>query len=451
MSAASSRRVRLGTGAGYSGDRLEPAMELAECAEIDYLVFECLAERTIALAQQERRREPTRGYDPFLEARMRAVLPTCVRRRIRIVTNAGAANPVAAATFVRDLAHELGLAGLRVAAVLGDDVLHLVRDGLVRIRSGGEPTDAVPRDVLSANAYLGAEPIVEALAGGADVVITGRVADSSLFLAPLVHELGWASDDWTRLARGAIAGHLLECAGQITGGYFADPGYKDVANLARLGFPIGEVAEDGSTMITKLPDAGGCVTVRTCTEQLLYEMHDPSGYVTPDVIADITSATVTALGADRVMVQGVGGKERPRMLKVSVGYGDGFVGEGQISFAGPGAVARARLALDVVAERLRMTGVRTSELRLDLVGMNALHGDTLSSAGGDPYEVRARVTARCDRMCDARRVGDEVETLYTNGPAGGGGVTKSAREVIAVTSAFVPREAVRPSVAWLEA
>ena len=193
------------------------------------------------------------------------------------------------------------------------------------------------------------------------------------------------------------------------------------------------------------------MTVRTCTEQLLYEMHDPSGYVTPDVIADITHATVTELSADRVMVQGVEGRERPRLLKVSVAYGDGFVGEGQISFAGPGAVSRARLALEVVAERLRMIGVRTSELRLDLVGMNALHGDTLSSAGGDPYEVRARVTARCDSMCDARRVGDEVETLYTNGPAGGGGVTKSAREVIAVTSAFVPREAVRPSVAWLEA
>jgi hypothetical protein len=451
MSAASSRRVRLGTGAGYSGDRLEPAVELAERAEIDYLIFECLAERTIALAQQERQREPARGYDPFLEARMRAVLSTCARRGIRIVTNAGAANPLAAATFVRGLAHELGLAGLRVAAVLGDDVLHLVRDGVVRVRSGGEPADDLPRDVLSANAYLGAEPIVEALAGGADVVITGRVADSSLFLAPLVHELGWASDDWTRLARGAIAGHLLECAGQVTGGYFADPGYKDVANLARLGFPIGEVAEDGSTMITKLPDAGGCVTVRTCTEQLLYEMHDPSGYVTPDVVADITHATVTELGADRVMVQGVEGRERPRLLKVSVGCSDGFVGEGQISFAGPGAVSRARLALDVVAERLRMTGVRASELRLDLVGMNALHGDTLSSAGGDPYEVRARVTARCASMCDARRVGDEVETLYTNGPAGGGGVTKSAREVIAVTSEFMPREAVRPSVAWLEA
>ena len=447
MSAGTRRPVRLGAGAGYSGDRIEPAVELAERAEIDYLIFECLAERTIALAQQERQRDPARGFDPFLEARMRAVLPACRRRGIRIVTNSGAANPIAAAAFVRDLAASLGLKGVRVAAVLGDDVLHLVGEGALRDASG-EPF-APPRDVLSANVYLGAEPIVEALAGGADVVITGRVSDSSLFLAPVVHELGWRFDDWTRLARGAIAGHLLECAGQVTGGYFADPGFKDVDGLARLGFPIGEVMDDGSIVITKLSDAGGRVTARTCTEQLLYEVHDPSAYATPDVMADISGATVAEEGADRVRVVGVEGRERPRALKVSVGHRDGYVGEGQISYAGPGAVARARLALDVVAERLRCSGVGYSELRLDLVGLNALHGDALS-ASGEPYEVRARVAARCADARDARRIGDEVEALYTNGPAGGGGATKTMREVIAVASAFVPREAVRSSVEWME-
>jgi hypothetical protein len=440
------RVVRLGCGAGYSGDRIEPAVELAERAVIDYLVFECLAERTIALAQQERERDPTRGYDPFLEARMRAVLPACRRRGIRIVTNAGAANPSAAAALVRDVARELGL-GVRVAAVLGDDVLSLVHDGALRDEHGGRFD--VPRDVVSANAYLGSAPIVEALAGRADVVITGRVADPSLFLAPLMYELDWAEDDWTRLARGTAAGHLLECAGQVTGGYFADPGYKDVANLARLGFPIGEVSDDGTTVITKLPGTGGCVTTRTCIEQLLYEIHDPHAYRTPDVTADIGGATLTALAPDRVRLDGVRGHARPSALKVSVGYRDGFVGEGQISYAGPGAVARGRLALEIVAERLRITGVRTSELRLDLIGLNALHGDALSS-GGDPYEVRARVAARCDRIDDARRIGDEVETLYTNGPAGGGGASKSVREVIAVTSAYVARDAVRPSVEWLD-
>ena len=449
MSARDARRVRLGAGAGYAGDRIEPAVELAERAGIDYLVFECLAERTIALAQQERARDPERGYDPLLEARMRAVLVPCRRRGIRIVTNAGAANPVAAATLVHTLARELGVEGLRVAAVSGDDVLHLACDGALR-DADGAPLD-VPAGVMSANAYLGAEGIVEALAGGADVVVTGRVADPSLFLAPLVFELGWPPDDWTRLARGTIAGHLLECAGQVTGGYFADPGVKDVAALARLGFPIGEVAEDGTTVITKLPDAGGCVTTRTCAEQLLYEMHDPSAYVTPDVVADITDVTLAADGADRVRVQGVAGHERPPSLKVSVGYRDGYVGEGQISYAGPGAVERARLALDVVAERLRITAVRTSELRLDLVGVNALHGDALAAGHPDPYEVRVRVAARCADLADARRVGAEVETLYTNGPAGGGGVTKSTREVVAMTSAFVARGAVRHSVSWVGA
>jgi hypothetical protein len=447
MSAPAGRCVRLGAGAGYSGDRIEPAVELAERAEIDYLVFECLAERTIALAQQERQRDMSRGYDPFLEQRMRAVLTPCRRRGIRIVTNAGAANPVAAATVVYAIARELGLGGTRVAAVIGDDVLHLVRAGALR-HADGTPFEP-PYDVVSANVYLGAEAIVEALGGGAEVVITGRVADPSLFLAPLVHELGWAPNDWARLARGTIAGHLLECAGQVTGGYFADPGVKDVAGLARLGFPIGEVEDDGTTVITKLPDTGGCVTTRTCTEQLLYEMHDPAAYTTPDVVADITGATISAVGPDRVRVQSVAGHERPAMLKVSVGYRDGYVGEGQISYAGPGASARARLALDVVAERLRIAGVRTTELRLDLVGVNALHGDALAAGNGEPYEVRARVTARCDSQDEARRIGDEVETLYTNGPAGGGGVTKSTREVTAVTSAFVPRDVVHPSVTWM--
>jgi hypothetical protein len=444
----SGRIVRIGAGAGYAGDRIEPAIELAERAALDYLVFECLAERTIALAQLERRHDPSLGYDPLLLTRMRAVLPACRRRGIRIVTNAGAANPAGAAAAVCELARELELAGLRIAAVLGDDVVEQVRHVGLRADDTDDDRALRPDEILSANAYLGVEPIVEALAGGADVVITGRVADSSLFLAPLVHEHGWAVDDWTRRARGATAGHLLECAGQITGGYFADPGDKDVPALARLGFPIGEIDEDGAVTITKLGDTGGCVTSRTCTEQLLYEVHDPRAYVTPDVVVDLGAATVAEIGADRVVVRGVVGRERPRELKVSVGYRDGWTGEGQISYAGAGAVARARLALEVVAERLRITGVRCRELRTDLIGMNALHGDALSSGWLEPYEVRARVVARCDTRHDAERVANEVETLYTNGPAGGGGATKSVREIVAVTSTFVSRDVVRSAVQW---
>jgi hypothetical protein len=248
-----------------------------------------------------------------------------------------------------------------------------------------------------------------------------------------------------------VAGHLLECAGQVTGGYFVDPTFKDVPHLARLGFPIGEVDADGAITVTKLDGTGGCVTVRTCTEQLLYEVHDPRVYITPDVCVDISEATITELVPDRVRVEGVAGRERPTQLKVSVGHNDGFVGEGQISYAGPGAVARGRVALEVVAERLRMCGVQHDELRLDLIGVNALHGEALSSGAAEPYEVRARVAARCASLCDARRIGEEVEMLYTNGPAGGGGVAKSTRELVGVTSTFVSRDEVHATIEWEEA
>ena len=441
--------VRIGGGAGYAGDRIEPAAELAERGDIDYLVFECLAERTIALAQQERQRDPSRGYDPLLAARMRAVLPACRARGVRVVTNSGAANPLAGAALVRDVARELGLRGLRVAAVTGDDVLAAIAGSALPLpETGGTVADLGDRAV-SANAYVGAEPIVEALAAGADVVVTGRVADPSLFLAPLVHAFGWRWDDWDRIAGGTLAGHLLECAGQVTGGYFADPGRKEVAGLARLGFPVGEVTEDGAVVVTKVAGSGGAVTARTCKEQLLYEVHDPRAYVTPDVVLDLSAVTVEDVGPDRVRMRGAAGRPRPDALKVSVGYRDGFVGEGQISYAGPRAAARGRLALEIVAERLRLIGVCADETRFDLIGVSALHGDALAG-GGEPYEVRARVAARTATLEDAVRVVDEVETLYTNGPAGGGGVSKGAREILAVASTLVPREAVRPTVHYLE-
>ncbi|TNC10967.1 DUF1446 domain-containing protein [Methylobacterium terricola] len=444
------RTLRLGAGAGYAGDRIEPALELAEHGALDYLVFECLAERTIALAQQARLRDPAAGYDPLLEARMRAVLEPCRRHGTRIVTNMGAANPLAAAERTRSIARDLGLAGLKVAAVTGDDVLEAVGAGDYEIlETGGRVRDLGNR-VISANAYLGAGPIAEALAQGADVVITGRVGDPALFLAPLIHAFGWALDDWDRLGRGTLAGHLLECAGQVTGGYFADPGVKDVTGLARLGFPIGIVDEDGGIEITKVPGSGGQVTLATCKEQLLYEVHDPARYLQPDVVADFSEVTMEAVGPDRVRVTGGRGLPATGLLKVSVGLIDSYVGEGQISYAGPGAAARGRLALAIVRERLAITGVRTSELRFDLIGVDSLHGARLAGEA-EPYEVRLRVAGRCDSLGEAARIGNEVETLYTNGPAGGGGAWKSAREVVGVLSVLVPAALARPSVRMIEA
>lgn len=443
------RTIRIGAGAGYSGDRIEPAVELAEHGALDYLVFECLAERTIALAQQARMKDSAGGYDPLLVARMQAVLPICKAKNIRVVTNMGAANPLGAAEATRSVARKLGLGGLKIAAVTGDDVLAKAKEADLALDNGAT-VKGLGNRIVSANAYVGARAIADALASGADVVITGRAADPALFLGCLVHEFGWAMDDWNRLGQGTVVGHLLECAGQITGGYFADPGVKDVAGLARLGFPIGEVREDGDLVVTKVAGAGGGVTPATVKEQLLYEIHDPAQYFQPDVVADFSQVRVEEIGPDRVHVTGGRGTPKTGLLKTSIGYVDSFVGEGQISYAGPGAVARGRLALDIVRERLALTGVQTSELRCDLIGINALHGEA-SPQGSEPYEVRIRVVGRTETMAEAVRIGNEVETLYTNGPAGGGGAWKSAREVVAVASCLVPESAARMQIAVLEA
>jgi hypothetical protein len=443
--------IRLGAGAGYSGDRIEPALELVERGDLDYLVFECLAERTIALAQQARRHDPESGFDPLLESRMRAVLGAAVQRGVRIVTNMGAAHPVAAAERTAAVARELGLGKIRVAAVSGDDVLAHVLENDYRFEETGTAVRELGDRIVSANAYLGIAPICDALRTQAEVVVTGRAADPALFVAPLVHEFGWTMDDWTSLGQGTVVGHLLECAGQITGGYFADPGVKHVPGLARLGFPIGEVQANGDLVVTKVAGSGGCVTAATCKEQLLYEIHDPAKYLQPDVVADFSKVRIEEIGPDRVRVVGGSGSSPTGTLKVSVGYVDSYVGEGQISYAGSGAVARARLALEIVRERLRVTGVRMSESRFDLIGIDALHGDRRDRAAAEPYEVRLRVIGRADSMHEAARIGNEVETLYTNGPAGGGGVAKHAREVVAVQSVLVPARAVTPSVRIVEA
>ncbi|WP_163035309.1 acyclic terpene utilization AtuA family protein, partial [Pseudomonas viridiflava] len=384
------KTLRIGSGAGYSGDRIEPAVELAEHGELDYLIFECLAERTIALAQQARLSDPDAGYDPLLSERMRRVLPfvgrTAGSRRLRLITNMGAANPLAAAREVRRIAAELGLSGLKVAALTGDDVLAALQTDASRLLDNGMTLASLGDRLISANAYLGAEGIVQALEADADVVITGRVADPSLFLAPQMFEFGWAADDWTLLGRGTLVGHLLECAGQISGGYFADPGFKDVPDLARLGFPLAEVNAAGQTTITKVEGSGGRIDTATCTEQLIYEVHDPAAYLTPDVSADFSGVSFHADAENRVQVAGADGRARPETLKVSVGYLDGWIGEGQISYGGPGALARAQLAREVVLERLRLTGVIVEDLRAELIGVDALHGSELGSrATAEPW------------------------------------------------------------------
>ena len=442
--------LRIGAGAGYAGDRIPPAVELAQKGELDYLVFECLAERTIALAQLQRSHNERLGFDALLAARMRAVLPACVAQGVKIISNMGAANPLAAGHEVIHVARELGIKKLKVAVVLGDDVLTSIDGQHLPLMDSTETLASLGTSIISANAYIGVEGIVRALSDGADVVITGRVSDPALFLAPLVYEFGWktgAEADWDLLGKGTLVGHLLECAGQVTGGYFADPGFRDVPDLARLGFPLAEVASDGSAVITKVAGSGGCVTVQTCASQLLYEIENPAAYLQPDVTADFSKVTLTQVGPDRVLVGGATGGQRPDKLKATVGHRDGFIGEGQISYAGLGAQARGELALDVVKERL--AGLQALDSRFELIGVNAIHGGRFAD-GYTPYEVRARVAMRVASRIDAELVAHEVEALYLNGPASGGGVTQSVREVIAAASVLIPREWVQTSVTFLE-
>ncbi|MEI2734043.1 MAG: acyclic terpene utilization AtuA family protein [Rhodoblastus sp.] len=445
------KTIRLGAGSGFSGDRIEPAVDLARDGALDYLVFECLAERTIAIAQLAKLDNPDAGYDPLLERRFRAVLPFCGRQGVRIVTNMGAANPLAAARRVAALCRELGFADQRVAAVTGDDVLDVLLSEDAAIVETGLRASDMRETLVSANAYLGARAIADALGAGATIVVTGRVSDPALFLGPLMHEFGWRDDDWAMLGRGVMAGHLLECAGQITGGYFADPGVKDIAGLARLGFPIGVVDERGEIEITKLAGSGGAVTTATCKEQLLYEIGDPAAYMQPDVTADFSSVRVAEIDTDRVKATGATGHRAPPTLKCSVGYRDGFVGEGQMSYAGPGAMSRARLAGEIVRERLSIVGVALRELRIDIIGVDSLHGAATPRTNAEPYEARLRVAARTDSREAAQLVGEEVESLYTNGPAGGGGAWKGVKPIIAIASAYVAREKVRPTVTFVQA
>ncbi|NLC07844.1 MAG: DUF1446 domain-containing protein [Syntrophomonadaceae bacterium] len=446
MSGLTVSRIRIGAGAGYGGDRFEPALELVEKGEINYLVYECLAERTIALYQQERLRDASLGYNPQLVRRLSPVLKPCWQRGIKIITNMGAANPLAAQQRVLELASAQGIKGLKVAAVIGDEVLEAVIQHGGQILETGETVADYVNRIISANAYLGCAPLVEALIQGADVILTGRVADPALFLAPMVHEFNWSEHDYQRLGQGTVVGHLLECAGQVSGGYFADPGHKDVPRLAELGFPLAEVYPDGTAIITKPPGSGGLVSLGTCKEQLLYEIHDPAAYYTPDCIADFTGVEFEQLGPSQVRVTGGTAKAKPRELKVSIGYQDSFIGEGEIGYAGAGALERAKLAGEIVRQRLALIGATYQEIRFDLIGVDSLHGTWIANGTGEPYEVRLRVAARTSTRAEAQIIGEEVETLWTNGPAGGGGARRSVREVIGVVSTLIPRDLVHPRI-----
>ncbi|MCC6533407.1 MAG: DUF1446 domain-containing protein [Burkholderiales bacterium] len=447
------RTLRIGAGSSYAGDRIEPGADLARRGRLDYLVFETLAERTIALAQLERLKNPAAGFNELLDDRFYAALPACREHGTRIVTNMGAANPLGAARRTLEIVRELGLGPMKVAAVLGDDVLEYClrhRDTLAMMESGA-PLASYAGELVSANAYLGADVIVAALAQGADIVITGRGGDCSLFLAPMVHEFGWRLDDWDILAKGQTGADMVECAANVSGAFFADPGYKEVPDLANLGYPLLEVEADGTIIVTKLEGTGGIINRATCAEQMLYEIHDPASYITPDVVVDFSAVELDEVGPDRVRISGGRGRARPDRLKVSVGVKEGWIGEGELTFAGLGALDRAKLAEAVVRERFRIGGIRIEELRVDYIGMNSLHGDASPLPALPPYEVRLRVAGRTREKRDAVKLANEVETLVSKGPGMSSLPRKSVREILGIVSVLIPREAITPSVQMLEA
>lgn len=445
-------QIRLGTGAGFSADRLDPAVELVAKGALDAIVFECIGERTLAFGHRDRMADPDAGYNPLLARRLAAVLPLCVRHGTRLITNMGVANPRGAAARAAAVARELRLKGLRIAALEGDDVSDLIGPD-TPLPDAGITVGEVGRRLVGANAYLGADAILPGLEAGAEVVITGRVADPSLFLAALRHRFGWAADDWPALGAGTLVGHLMECAAQITGGYFADPGHKEVPDLARVGFPIAEVAADGSATITKLADAGGLVSERTVKEQLLYEVHDPAAYVTPDVVADFSRVTVREEAPDRVAVSGAGGRPRPELLKVTVAFDGGFLAEAGISYAGPGARGRAELAGRIIEERMRVVHGSNAPLRIDLIGVRALHASARpapDAGAAEPQDVRVRAALRASSREQAELLLWEVESLLCCGPAGGGGYRGQITPSVITHSAYLPRDRVRPRIALVE-
>ena len=440
--------LRIGAGAAFSDDRIQPAVDLVERGELDYIVFECLAERTTARENLTRVKDPDKGYSPRMLERLGAVLPACLRNDVRIVSNMGAANPSSGGREIVRHARESGLGEVDCTVVLGDDVADILRkQPQLPIMESGEPLETLLPAMCSANAYLGADIICRALETGARIVLTGRVADPSLFVAPAMHHFGWSYTDWPRMAAGTALGHLLECGAQVSGGCFGDPVKKEkqVPDLARLGFPFGDIAADGSFWISKLADSGGRVDLATCKEQMLYEMHDPAAYLTPDCVFDMTELEMFQDGPNRVQVTGAKARPRTPSYKVTVGYLDGFIGEGQISYAGINAVAKAKWAADIVQARLKERGFAYSEVRVDLIGMSSLHG--LAEARPEPYEVRLRLAMRTPDRKAAEAVGFETRALHVNGPGGGGGgADPVVREVLAVQSVLLSRELVDPQV-----
>jgi hypothetical protein len=450
------RSIRIGNGQGFWGDNVDAPVELLRGGPIDYIGMDYLAEVTLSIMMRQKLKDPRLGYATDFIGFIRRVLPELKERNVRILTNAGGLNPKACRARIFEVARELGVSGLRVGVVEGDDIYPRLKDLVaaghpLKNMDTGEPLAPVVDKVMSANAYLGARPVVEALGQGALIVLCGRVTDTALALAPMIHEFGWAEDDWDRLAAGTIAGHIIECGAQCTGGNFSR--WWEVPDLWNAGYPVVEAKEDGTFIVTKHEGTGGMVTVDTVSEQLLYEMSNPKEYITPDVIADFTSIRLEQEGKDRVRVSGIQGRAKTPFLKISGSWLAGYKTGGQVTISGPRAIEKAKLASEVVWKRLERAGVTFPEegRSVELVGAGAcLPGIFESAPGGvEPSEVVLRLGVRDPDAAKVQRFGMEIAPLITAGPPGvtgfAGGRPK-AQEVVAYWPALLAREEVESRI-----
>jgi hypothetical protein len=442
------KKVTLGTGLAFWGDALRPAREMVERADIDYLCCDHLAELTISILAKQKSRDAERGYTTDLIPLLGSVLQICHERGIKVITNAGGANPEACHRAVLELCRDLGLQGTKVALVRGDDILP--RIGELEAKGidfahldTGQPLSMV-RDLLThANVYTGCDGIVEALERDADVVICGRVTDIALYLGPMRFELGWQADDWDQLGAGAGVAHCAECGGQATGGLFAG-GWAEMPRLDEIGYPITTVFENGEAVISKTPGSGGAVTVATVSEQLVYEVLDPENYLTADVTADISQIKLEQVGPDQVKISNIHGKPAPAKLKVNMGYRAGFVGEAHFTYTWPDAYKKARAGIDFLDKRLKRADFEADEVRVEYIGQNSMWGPGLIREPDDPelIEIVVRYAARCPDAVEAAKVYTESVPLYNNGPAGlsGIGTRPALKELFALWPCLVPRE-----------
>lgn len=452
-------KIRIAAGQGFWGDLPDAPVRQVEGGPVDYLMLDYLAEVTMSIMQKQKARDPNAGYARDFVPLMRRILPACVERGIKVTANAGGVNVAGCAAAVRDVARDLGLAGkIKIGIVTGDDMLDRIDELLARgieLRNmdTAEPLSTVRDRIQSANAYLGAAPIVEGLDRGAHVVITGRSTDTGLTLAPMIHEFGWAPDDWNRLAAGTIAGHIIECGAQCSGGN-CQFNWQNIPDMANVGFPIAEASPDGTFVITKHEGTGGCVNLPSVKEQLLYEMGDPHEYITPDCVADFTTIQLADDGKNRVRVFGINGRPATDSLKVSISYSAGYKAVGTLVYSWPDAYAKAEAADKILRARLDRLGLRFDQILTEFVGVNATHGALAGEPSADLAEVQLRVGVRGDDRKGVERFTKEIAPLILTGPPGvtgfAGGRPK-VEEIVAYWPALIPKNEIVARVEIIDA